>query len=286
VKKIFVLVIFGITVSVGIVVFLGYNRAEAPVSVDTTLESDNVQFDEPVASEDAVEPAFDALELQSVLDSWVAEQSGSAGVVIRDTDRVYAQHNPKKTFFAASIYKMYVAYEGYRLVDAGEAKLNEPYQADRNRGQCLDLMIRESDSPCAEKMWAEIGRQNITEALMSYGISGTDMLAITTTAEDAAVLTARIISGEGLSLASQESFLASMREQIYQDALGSGFSSAVTLFNKVGFNGLVEYHDVGFIRLSDGREIIISVFTENVGTTQIAALAGAIEKAISSQSFQ
>ena len=92
--------------------------------------------------------------MQSTLDEWAESISGEYGVVISDSDgNILAERNPTQKFFAASIYKLYVAYEGYKQVDGGLVDPSESYINGNTRLECLDLIIRESDSPCAENCW-------------------------------------------------------------------------------------------------------------------------------------
>lgn len=223
-------------------------------------------------------PNFNNRALQATLDKWAADQTGTASVVITDTSgEVLAKHNPNDEMFAASIYKLYVAYEGYRQLDAGAVDPSEIYVGGWTRKKCLDEMIRSSHSPCAEKLWAELGKQATTDKLITYGITNTDMTALTTTADDAAKMLVRIQQGVGLSKASQQAFLTSMKQQIYRDALPSGFVG--TVYDKVGFRETTEYHDVGILEFKDGRRLIVSVMTENVGTAGIRQLAEVIQQA-------
>jgi beta-lactamase class A len=221
--------------------------------------------------------------LQKVVEDWASPKqtdSSRASVVLMDEDGTANSGFKSDTeFFAASIYKLFVTYEGYRAVDAKTVNPNEVYQGGRTRMECLDLMIRESDSPCAEKMWEELGKQELTDTLITYGIENTSMTGLSTTAEDAGKILARILRGEGLSESSRLAYLSSMKDQdaLYRKGFPSGFSSEVTVYNKVGWNEQLEYHDVGIIETADGRKLIYAVMTENVGSKQIAQLAKEIE---------
>lgn len=223
---------------------------------------------------------FQAEILQEAVDSWVAGISGSASVVIASEDGgVLASHDPNRVYFGASIYKLYVAYAGYLQVDAGQVDSSEVYLNGKTRAECLDLMIRNSDSPCAEKLWAEIGKPELTEQLKSYGINSTNMSALTTTASDAAKMLSMISRSSGLTEASQETFLKSMNEQTFRNTLNVSFEGE-KVYNKIGFNEQVEYHDTAIVEFNDGRRLIISVLTENVGTKNIVALGNAIRDVI------
>ncbi|MEX1995373.1 MAG: serine hydrolase [Candidatus Saccharimonadales bacterium] len=220
---------------------------------------------------------FSKAKLEAAVDGWVSVHSGTYGVTLMDKQgRTLATAGAEESFFAASIYKLYVAYIGYQKVDDKTYSLDEPYLGGYSRGKCLDTMIRESHSPCAEKMWAELGREQLTKQLKTYGLKNTDMNNLSTTSYDAAVILARIERGEGLSNVSRKAYLDSLAGQIYRSALPVGFTNA-KVYNKVGFNGYVEYHDTAIVRLGDGRSLIVSVLTRNVGTKNIAGLARAIQ---------
>ena len=226
-----------------------------------------------------IEP--DANKIQGVVDAWAEENSGTKSVVVTGVDgEVLAEFNQDRVYFAASIYKLYVAYEGYRLVDQGELNPAADYINGNTLGECLDLMIRESDSPCGEKMMSEIGKQEIEANLVTYGLTNSRMSNITTSAGDAAIVLAKIYRGEGLSQPSRQAFLESMRTQIYRDALNKGFSNMSTVYNKIGFNEQLEYHDVAIVELQGGQAVIVSVLTSGVGSSNIAELGSDIEEVL------
>ena len=265
-----------IAISIGVFV---YSRTP---EVDTNpIQSSTIEDQPLLLSDGDSQPEFDASALQETLNTWQAGlPSGAvAGVAISTVDNeTLASINADEEFFAASIYKLYVAYEGYRAVDNGELDPNQLYLGDRTLKQCLDVMIRESDSPCAEKLWVELGKENLNTILDGYGLKHTSMTAITTSAGDAAIVLSKIARGEGLSESSQAAYLASMKDQIYADTFDVGFSDDIMVYNKIGFRELDEYHDVAIVELPDGRGLIVSALTSNVGTAQLQDLAKEIQR--------
>ena len=248
------------------------------VSVMPEPDANQIDAEQENSNEVSQEELFDTESIVEVLDTWVASTPGQASVVIADVDgNIISSTDADRQYFAASIYKLYVAYEGYTQLDDGTVDPDELYVNGHTREECLFLMINESDSPCAEKLWTELGKEAVTEKLKGYGLENTSMTALSTSAGDAAVMLSRIATGEGLSVASQEKYVASMETQIFRDALNAGFSEDIIVYNKIGFNELVEYHDTAIIKLADGRQLIVSVLTENVGTKNIAQLATALE---------
>lgn len=222
---------------------------------------------------------FNGNEIQLVLDAWLQTDGGDSSVVISDIDgNVLASENPEQIFFAASLYKLFVAYAGYQQLDSGVVDSDEIYINGYTREECLDLMIRDSDSPCGEKLWNELGKEELTNQLKTYGINNTSMSAITTTAQDTAIMLSRVANGEGLSDESKAAFLDSMKDQdqLYRRGLPSGFE-VFTVYNKVGWNELVEWHDAAIIELLDGRQIVVTILSENVGFSKISDLGEVLE---------
>ncbi len=277
----------GLAVSLvaGAVVWVAFVRTTEPTRQPETVELVEVEssdFEQVPPEAPEVPPVFlDAAELQLTVEKWAAEQRGVAAVsILADDGEELAALNADREFFAASIYKLFVAYYGYQQLDAREIDPTELYVNGHTRLECLDLMIRESDSPCAEKLWVELGKAETTKKLEAIGIENTSMTNITTTAHDAAVQIGRFMRGDDLSAESRQKFLDSAREQVYRDALNKGFSSAVTVYNKIGFREQTEYHDVAVVELPDGRWFVISVLSERVGTRGIAELGKQIEALI------
>jgi beta-lactamase class A len=276
------LLLVGLLVVVGFIFWFITNQLDKKQSAVSTETIEPI-VQEPV--ENVAQVEFDSAELQSIIDSWSTEVGGVSSVVISDVgDNILAAHNADEIYFAASIYKLYVAYAGYQQVDAGEVDPNEIYVNGYTRAECLDLMIRDSDSPCAEELWNELGKTELTNQLKTYGIVNTSMEGITTTAADAAIMLGRIVRGDGLSVESQAAYLSSMKDQdaLYRRGLPSGFTTA-TVYNKVGWNELVEWHDTAIVELPDGRKLIVTVFTENVGMTNVGNLGVEIENSVTAE---
>jgi beta-lactamase class A len=226
------------------------------------------------------QPSFPVINLQPTIENWEAAQSGQASVFIYDlaNKQTVASLNPDRQYFAASIYKLYVAYIGYQRIADGTYGANEPYISGYSRIECLDAMIRDSYSPCGEKMWNELGKQNLTEKLKGYGLSNTSMTGLYTSAKDTAIVLQRLFERRDLTEAHTNAFLDSLNDQplTYRRGLPSGFSKS-KVYNKVGWNLQIDWHDAAIVTLPNNRSYVISAFTERIGSSQIAALGQAIE---------
>lgn len=275
------LILLGVFIVVALV-FWEFYYSESARETDKPTQSQTTQTNDNENVQQQQEPEFDAVALQSAVNNWIASTGGTASVVVTNTSgNVLAENNREESYFAASLYKLFVAYFGYQQIDSGEVDEDEMYLNGNTRGQCLDLMIRESNSPCAEKLWTELGKQELTNKLVGLGISNTSMTSLTTTAEDTAKILKLIENSNGLSQASRLKYKDSMLDQpaTYRRGLPSGFSESVSVYNKVGWNENIEWHDSAIIELPDGRKLIVTVLTKSVGSKNIARLATALESA-------
>jgi hypothetical protein len=249
---------------------------------NSNLNKTNTANDAPASNSQKNKPLsnYPIIDLQPTVNAWASSQNGRSSIVIYDlaNKKTVASLDPDRQYFSASIYKLYVAYIGYQKIADGTYNANEPYLAGYTRLKCLDAMIRESYSPCAEKMWNELGKANLTAELIKYGLTNTSMTGLYTSAEDVSIILTRLYERKDLTKAHTDAFLDSLKNQpeIYRRGLPSGFSKS-TVYNKVGWNGLVEWHDAAIVTLPNNRSYVIAVLTQNVGANQIGALGKAIE---------
>lgn len=217
---------------------------------------------------------------QGIVEKWAANHKGDYSIVITTpSGRVLASYRGDTEYFTASLYKLFVIYEAYQRVDDGTYSLDEPYLNGWTRGKCVDEAIRSSYSPCAEKLWNELGKESLTTRMEDYGLTNTSLVGLSTSANDVAIILRNIEQGKDLSQASQAAYLDSMKTQeaTYRRGLPAGFeASGATVYNKVGWNGYVEWHDGAIVDFGGGKKLIVTVLSENAGIANIVDLAKTI----------
>ncbi len=276
-KKLFIFIILVLLLALA-VYLLVFKKDSSDLS---TTDGQQKVGNKP-AQQTEQKPAVNPLpSVQKVVDDWVAQNAGEYSVVVTDlaTGTELASYQADKPYFAASLYKLYVAYLGYMDIQNGEHKFDDPFLGNWTRKDCLDKMIRESHSPCAEKLWAEQGKEKSTERLKKFGINDTSMEGLRTTAKGTDLILKRLYDKKELNQANTDLFLDSLKNNIYRDAIPKALPDLVVR-DKVGFRELVEYHDVGFVTLPNGREVAISLLTTNAGTKHMIGLTQAIFKPI------
>lgn len=222
--------------------------------------------------------------LQPIVDEWVAKQSAEFGIVVYDpaNKQVIASHNPDRKFFAASLYKIFVAYLALEDFETGAQDPNEVLTQGFTRKECVDKMIRESHSPCGEAMMASIGQETLRKRVDAMGISNTIFAGITTTAKDSALILQYLVEKRDLNDANTSFLKDAMRvqEQRYRNGLAKGAPEA-TWETKVGWNEQSNYHDIGIMTLPNGRQYVAAILSQNNGSpTPIANFAATIYSAL------
>lgn len=233
------------------------------------------------------------VDLQAVVNEWASEQSGKVAVMVYDLDnnRVSAMYNQDEKMSTASLYKLMVAYEWYRLIDDDAAEASDVVYQKYTRSQCLDLMIRESHSPCAETLLGEIGQENFNKILKErYRLENTEDL--TSTAADMTKILQIYYRHEELSDESWATIKDSMLNQPvangynWRAGLPSGFSDKVLVYDKVGWESQDGktwkiYNDAAIVEFpEENRHLTIAVMTNNIKPSALANLASKIEAAV------
>lgn len=257
----------------------------------------------PSESETGVEELPDAVTAwQGVVEKWAASVSGNKSVLIYDLDReeVAASYNTSEKYIMESLYKLFVVYEGYRMVANGTWDANMMIS---DTGQtllaCLDKAIRSSDSDCAEPIWEMIGQTELDRiAHEEWGISdNTDISSILSNVEDITKIMRRFyehpdFDDTEMMARMWDSFLVqpSSGDLCYgpcnwRQGLPSGFSAAVDVYNKVGWrwdadkNRWETYHDAAIVHFKNtDRWFAIVVMTNHVPYRNIRELATMLEK--------
>ena len=246
-------------------------------------------------------PAAGSDDLQGALNSWTRSVGGSKGAIFYDLDtgKVLAEYNADEKFATASVYKLFVVYEGYRRLQNGTWNGEDKAgSTGKTIAKCLDLAIRESNSACAETLWGMMGRDTLDAAVQNdFGLPSVTVGSLSATPREIMLMMKRFyehpeITDENLVATIKDSFLNQPPSAglcsgpcNWRQGLPSGFSDKVKVYNKVGwnFNGSVWtiYDDAAIIEFPEkDRRIIAVVMTSGVHYNKIKNLATQIESVI------
>ncbi|MBR2766873.1 serine hydrolase [Candidatus Saccharibacteria bacterium] len=287
-----------ILIGLGVIAVFAIGAAGAyflvPCFVNNNQPTENIApSTEPQPEPEPTVVLPDRIDFQPVVDSWAQGVSGNRSVLIYDLDRdeVVGEYNPKESYNTASLYKLFVVYEGYRRLQSGEWQADEPVgYTGYTILKCLDLAIRESNSSCAETLWTMIGRQDLINIIENdYSITDSDIASLISNPQDIMKMLKifyehKNITDNGLVATMKDSFLNQPPTTYdWRQGLPSGFTKA-NVYNKVGWDYNPDarvwniYHDAAIVEFSDlNRHFIVVVMTNRVPFQKITALGKMIE---------
>ena len=233
------------------------------------------------------------IDFQPVIDEWVKTVGGNKSILIYDLDReeLAGSYDIARNYNTASLYKLFVVYEGYRRLESGEWQANE---RAGNTGytilECLDLSIRESYSPCAETLWAKIGHDELDEIIRKdFNITNSDISHLVSNVSDIVEIMKLFyihpdIENETFVTQIKDSFLNQpTTEYNWRQGLPSGFMKA-KVYNKVGWEYNPDeqywniYHDAAIVEFPDeNRHFVVVVMTNKIPYQQIRKLGKNLE---------
>jgi len=243
------------------------------------------------------------IDLQPLVDEWAKNTEAGGrnrkiGIMIYDLDnnRVAASYNANEVFTSASIYKLFFVYDGYQQIDQGAKKSNELFinTEDKGRltyGECLDYMIRESYSPCADAMRNDTEiYDRIEDFIQKLDLKDTSDAGLYSTPRDLIEFLQYIYQHDDLSEESWQKLSDSMLNQPettydWRQGLPAGFNRTL-VYDKVGWlwsqGHWAEYNDAAILEFpSQDRHYAIVVMTEGLpNTTPLIALGNRLEETI------
>lgn len=248
---------------------------------------------EPTPEPQEIKPV--RIDFQSIVDEWAASTSGNKSIIIYDPalDEIVGSYNPDEQFSTASLYKLFVVYEGYKRLNSGEWDSETPVgSTSYNLLECLDLSIRESYSPCAEGILAMIGRDELSEIIVNdYGLNNTAIKSLISTPSDILGIMKMFYDFDktlspGLLAKMKDSFLNQpATTYVWRQGLPSGFSVA-NVYDKVGWDYNPDgkywniYNEAAIVEFpEDNRSFIVVVMTNRVPFQKIRQFGTDFENA-------
>lgn len=286
-KVLFLMLVLAATVAFITHAILVYLGSEADPGEDATQDAITEEIPEEPEPELPVEINF-----QTTVETWVSSVGGDKGIIIYDLDldKVVGSYNAEEKFQTASIYKLFVVYEGYRRLQSGVWDASEIAGWTRKSIlECLDLAIRESNSACAETLWNIIGHDELNEITRTdFEIPTVTVSSLMATPTEIMEIMKRFyehteITDETLVARMKDSFLNQpITTYNWRQGLPSGFSERVKVYNKVGWNWngsyWTIYDDAAILDfVNEERHFIAVVMTSGVSYQQIRQFGSQIE---------
>ncbi len=269
---------FAITLAVA---FIIYNFTKPKESGPYDSDSSFIPEPEP-EPEPELPPSID---FQSIVDSFVNSTRGNRSVLVYDIERdeTVGEFNPSESYNTASLYKLFVVYEGYRRIQSGALDPNEiAGYTGYTVLECLDKSIRESYSPCAETLWNMIGHEELDSIVVKdYGIVNSSISNLISNPNDILAIMKRFYTHPDFN---DPSLISVVKDSLlvqppttynWRQGLPSGFSRA-NVYDKVGWDYNADggywniYHDAAIVEFPEfNRHFVVVVMTNQVSFTKI-----------------
>lgn len=235
--------------------------------------------------------ADNIVDLQPLLNEWQQQHGNQRWSVVAKS--IYgpsfdARINENSLYEAGSLHELFLMLPLKDKLPLEKWQQTRIQADGKNRTvtECVDMMLRLSDSPCGEAVGNYVGWAKATHALKSAGFTRTDLALsadgqFQTAASDVANYLQQL-DGQLLPEKMREKVLTSMSKQMFRQGIPAGCPGC-TVQNKIG-NTNPALHDAGLVTYSRGKYVLVIMSEDNHDYREIATLAGRIQQRILDES--
>lgn len=233
-----------------------------------TSQSSETDSEQTISAEEQAQINQESAELQQIVDNFSANYPSTVKVSVIDLqNEASASYDQSSQTVSASLYKLFVAYGIYQMIDNGDLSSSQNISSlDMSVTGCLDAMITVSDNACGKALGDLVGWDTLDSNLATQGYLGTTLNNYDnvgnviddkyTTTYDVALLLKRLYDGNLLTKTSSAKFIALLKQQTYNDWLPSGLPASTVIAHKTG--ALYGYiHDAGIVYGASHNYIVV-----------------------------
>lgn len=169
------------------------------------------------------------------------------------------QYGVEAPFEAASTAKVLTAVAYYKMVEAGQASLDDP-MGEYPAGFQLQEMIQDSDNDSWALLADAVGHDTLRDDAAAMGVSYDPEANTLTTAGMARIL-ADLYEGKLLNQEHTQQLLSYMQDTNDEDLIPAALPAGVSVFHKYGLlNG--ELHDAAILATAT-RSVVLVIYTKS-----------------------
>lgn len=263
---------------------VGQQLTNDKVKTFAAQSSQNESLQKVTAAPLAAPVAENIVDLQPILDKWVADHPNQQwGVVAKSIDgpTFDASVNADREFRSASIYKLFLMLPLFNQIPAEHQKtINVTVNSKpKTVASCVDLMLRVSNNECGEAIGDYLNWQKADEVIKKGGFSHTvfgESTYLRTSAGDTAAFLEQL-QGDMFNRTAREKIMTSLKQQRWRAGIPAGCPGCVVA-NKTGTIDNI-MNDAAIVQYNGGT-YILTVFSEGGTFKQIAQLTGQIQQQI------
>ena len=168
-------------------------------------------------------------------------------------------------FEAASTAKVLTAVAFYKMVEAGDASLDEPMGA-YTAGFQLQEMVQDSDNDSWALLVDAVGQARLVEDMAAIGVSY-DVDQNTLSAADMATVLADLYEGKLMNQQHTQQLLSYMQNTNDEDLIPAALPAGITVFHKYGLLA-GELHDAAILT-TPTRAMVLVIYTKGDDITDV-----------------
>ncbi len=226
--------------------------------------------------------------LQTLINDTIGQIGGSHSTTVIELGGLgrQASSDGGKKFVTASTYKLFVAYGILKGIQDGRWGMQTDVLPGKNIGQCLDVMIVNSDNICAEAMGRMVGWGELDNMVHGLGLGSTFLNNYYSngslngdkfsTSDDEANFLLKLHNQQLLDADKTSYLLSLMSRQVYREGIPKGVMKGSVVSDKVGFLG--GYLNDAAVIYGQNRRYIMVVLTRGSSWSKIADFARAIDR--------
>jgi hypothetical protein len=267
-------------------IFAFFLTAAAMLGIYMLIDLRQVRADVPQMTPNQAAPAVAAVpagrkvnELQIAVDQWLNLHPKSKwGISVRSIDgsNISAGHDSHQKITLASVYKLFLL----QPLMISEPTSNWQTAAINNRSyaDCVDVMLRLSDNPCAEAIGDKVGWSKSEKYLRASGYIHTTFMdkgKASGTAAETSQLLQNLYEGHGFNQTVRDLALKSMSAPKKKEAIRLACTDC-KVYNKTGDLGTV--HNDAAIVEKNGKTYVIVILSDRSNWQEVAELSAVIMK--------
>lgn len=194
-----------------------------------------------------------------------------------DRPDFHASYRGDFVSYAASTYKVYVAYYAVSKIEAGELSWTSKLPSGRQLDYCYEQMIVVSSNSCALEIRNFLGPENINQSLRKLGMptAGFTAAGSFTSADELTLYLQLLYNGQLMNQQHTDELIALMKRQIYRTGIPAGVAPDIAA-DKAGFFSI--YTNDTAIVYGDAGNYALTVMSRYKSKSAIASLTREIHQ--------
>ncbi|MBH1979962.1 serine hydrolase [Candidatus Saccharibacteria bacterium] len=215
---------------------------------------------------------------RALIQQFAQDNPGKIGIAMRELSGkrplLSGAVNENERLPAAGIEGIYLAYVAQKGIEDGAIQPTDQVYGNLSYLECMEAAISDQNQDCIAGLLGKIGNATVQARLAEIGLTGTDFRgAVTvTTANDMALFTEKLNSGEGLPIKQREKLMSPLSDISLRDGIKGAASNSRVLGGASGAN----YNEAAVV-ITTGQYVVSIMTQDSDGAKTTSKLIKAID---------